>query len=106
MFILFVSFLWIMGINFFCTAFIPCIGKAFLRPRLATVSFSTQKTNSDSQELFQEDSNNFSEPSSLYASEVSDYGVCTALAEEHIRLGNHEEAIKLLEEAIQIGHHT
>lgn len=77
-----------------------------MKPSITSVLFSTEKTDSDSQELFREDSNNFSEPSSLYTAEVSDYGVCTALAEEYIRLGHHGEAIKLLEEAIQIGQHT
>eukprot|EP01038_Epipyxis_sp_PR26KG_P012872 gene12872-17250_t len=44
--------------------------------------------------------------SSLFCYEVSKYGIDTALAEEHIALGNYEEAIKLAKDAILIAQHT
>ena len=44
--------------------------------------------------------------STIRADEVSSFGMCTALADEHIRLGNFEEARKLAEEAMEIGKHT
>eukprot|EP01038_Epipyxis_sp_PR26KG_P005305 gene5305-7369_t len=44
--------------------------------------------------------------SSLFCFEVSKYGIDTALAEEHISLGNYEEAIRLAKEAVSIAQHT
>ena len=46
------------------------------------------------------------ETSSLVESEVCDYGIMTALAEEHIALGNYEEAMKLAKKAIATADHT
>ena len=37
---------------------------------------------------------------------MSNFGISTALAEEHIMLGNYEDAKKLANEAIAIGSHT
>ena len=47
-----------------------------------------------------------SPPSSLFVSDVSTYGISTALAEEYISLGNFDEAIKRAKEAIAIAKHT
>lgn len=44
--------------------------------------------------------------SSLVESEVCDYGIMTALAEEHIALGNYDEAMKLAKNAIATADHT
>lgn len=44
--------------------------------------------------------------SSLLESEVCDYGILTALAEEHIALGNYDEAMKLAKNAIATADHT
>ena len=44
--------------------------------------------------------------SHLFATEVSSFGLNTALAEQHIMLGNYDEAKKLAQKAIDIGDHT
>jgi tetratricopeptide (TPR) repeat protein len=44
--------------------------------------------------------------SALLASDVTDYGIRTALAEEHIALGNYEEALKLAKEAVDLAEHV
>jgi hypothetical protein len=64
-----------------------------------------QSTENLSEKLFVE-SKNSTDASSLYANEVLNYGSCTALAEEHLLLGNYDDAKKLAEEAIKIGEHT
>jgi hypothetical protein len=49
---------------------------------------------------------NFTDSSAIFANEVTDFGIDLALAEEHINLGNYEEAIKLAKAAMKIGDHT
>ena len=44
--------------------------------------------------------------SHLFATEVSSFGLNTALAEQHIMLGNYDEAKKLAQKAIDIGDNT
>lgn len=55
---------------------------------------------------FLQEAGNTTNPSTLYASEVSSFGISTALAEQHIQLGNFEDAKRLAEEAKLIGEHT
>ena len=44
--------------------------------------------------------------SHIFESEVSSFGINTALAEQHIILGNYEDAKRLAQEAINIGDRT
>ena len=46
------------------------------------------------------------EVSGLLLSDASDWGIKTALAEEHIAMGNFEEAVKLAREAMAIADHV
>lgn len=64
--------------------------------------FSSTDQEFPSQEL------NITDPaaSHLFATEVSSFGLNTALAEQHIMLGNFDEAKKLAQKAIDIGDHT
>lgn len=55
--------------------------------------------------FLEESSPSASQPSHLFANEVASFGICTALAEEHARIGNFKEAEKLAEEAIKLGVH-
>lgn len=67
---------------------------------------SLNKHKSKESPAFLREAGNSTNPSSLFASEVSSFGISTALAEQHIQLGNFEDAKKLAEEAKLIGEHT
>ena len=70
----------------------------------SSLLFSKHKNSKDGPEFLKEA--NSTHPSSLFASEVSSFGVSTALAEQHIQLGNYEDAKRLAMEAELIGKHT
>ena len=53
----------------------------------------------------EEDISKPTEPSHLFANEVSSFGINTALAEQQILLGNYKEAERLAKEAMEIGSH-
>ena len=57
------------------------------------------------EEVVKEKSNHI-ELSGLLASDASDWGIKTALAEEHISLGNYDEAVKLAREAMALADHV
>ncbi len=67
--------------------------------------YSAQDKDREGQQVITEQTN-FTDPSTLRVDEISNFGVCTALAEEHIKLGNYEDAKKLAFEAMKIGQHT